>query len=232
MLLEPRHFSDLSPHIKEPQNCIFLFEFLKNNKIWKLRLCLIPKVSCSALSLGALSVSSLHRNVFLLHENMWEQHCLSNIATVTGQVFPKGQLGFSLTSWLSIISCIQYIANINLPSVWFPLSYFHDQATDSECEEEPIKHSFVNHYMSDPSYFNSWKRQQQGLKQTLACSYDECASGDTESYYQTVVTQHSVGGVYTPTGQPASGSRTPVTGFSSFVWHTRGPRPLFAARTT
>ncbi|KAI2666107.1 Protein sidekick-1 [Labeo rohita] len=83
--------------------------------------------------------------------------------------------------------------------------------------EEPIKHSFVNHYMSDPSYFNSWKRQQKGLKQTLACSYDECASGDTESYYQTVVTQHSVGGVYTPAGQPAPGSRTPVTGFSSFV---------------
>uniref|UniRef100_A0A8C2PW60 Sidekick cell adhesion molecule 1a n=1 Tax=Cyprinus carpio TaxID=7962 RepID=A0A8C2PW60_CYPCA len=89
--------------------------------------------------------------------------------------------------------------------------------TDSECEEEPIKHSFVNHYMSDPSYFNSWKRQQKGLKQTLACSYDECASGDTESYYQTVVTQHSVGGVYTPAGQPAPGSRTPITGFSSFV---------------
>uniref|UniRef100_A0A672KD05 Sidekick cell adhesion molecule 1 n=1 Tax=Sinocyclocheilus grahami TaxID=75366 RepID=A0A672KD05_SINGR len=83
--------------------------------------------------------------------------------------------------------------------------------------EEPIKHSFVNHYMSDPSYFNSWKRQQKGLKQTLACSYDESASGDTESYYQTVVTQHSVGGVYTPTGQPAPGSRTPLTGFSSFV---------------
>nr|XP_055046951.1 protein sidekick-1 isoform X1 [Misgurnus anguillicaudatus]XP_055046954.1 protein sidekick-1 isoform X1 [Misgurnus anguillicaudatus] len=91
------------------------------------------------------------------------------------------------------------------------------EATDSECEEEPIKHSFVNHYMSDPSYFNSWKRQQKGLKQTLACSYEDCASGDADSYYQTVVTQHSVGGVYTPTGQPAPGSRTPVTGFSSFV---------------
>ena len=71
--------------------------------------------------------------------------------------------------------------------------------------------------MSDPSYFNSWKRQQKGLKQTLACAYEECASGDTDSYYQTVVTQHSVGGVYTPAGQPATGSRTPVTGFSSFV---------------
>ncbi|XP_047663711.1 protein sidekick-1 isoform X3 [Tachysurus fulvidraco] len=91
------------------------------------------------------------------------------------------------------------------------------EATDSECEEEPIKHSFVNHYMSDPSYFNSWKRQQKGLKETLACAYEECASGDGEGYYQTVVTQHSVGGVYTPAGQPAPGSRTPLTGFSSFV---------------
>ncbi|XP_059414542.1 protein sidekick-1-like isoform X5 [Carassius carassius] len=98
-----------------------------------------------------------------------------------------------------------------------PAEMSESEATDSECEEEPIKHSFVNHYMSDPSYFNSWKRQQEGLKQTLACSYDECASGDTESCYQTVVTQHSVGGVYTPGGQPAPGSRTPVTGFSSFV---------------
>ncbi|TSK31292.1 Protein sidekick-1 [Bagarius yarrelli] len=77
------------------------------------------------------------------------------------------------------------------------------EATDSECEEEPIKHSFVNHYMSDPSYFNSWKRQQKGLKETLACAYEECASGDGEGFYQTVVTQHSVGGVYTPAGQPA-----------------------------
>ncbi|XP_017558685.1 protein sidekick-1 isoform X3 [Pygocentrus nattereri] len=98
-----------------------------------------------------------------------------------------------------------------------PAEISESEATDSDCEEEQIKHSFVNHYMSDPSYFNSWKRQQKGLKQTLACAYEECASRDGEGYYQTVVTQHSVGGVYTPAGQPATGSRTPVTGFSSFV---------------
>ncbi|XP_030646363.1 LOW QUALITY PROTEIN: protein sidekick-1 [Chanos chanos] len=98
-----------------------------------------------------------------------------------------------------------------------PADMSESEATDSDCEEEQIKHSFVNHYMSDPSYFNSWKRQQKGLKQTLACAYEECASGESESYYQTVVTQHSVGGAYTPSGQPAQGSRTPVTGFSSFV---------------
>ncbi|KAF3852160.1 hypothetical protein F7725_005515 [Dissostichus mawsoni] len=33
--------------------------------------------------------------------------------------------------------------------------------------------------------------------------YEECATADTEPYYQTVVTQHSTGGAYTPTGQPA-----------------------------
>ncbi|XP_041942102.1 protein sidekick-1 isoform X2 [Alosa sapidissima] len=98
-----------------------------------------------------------------------------------------------------------------------PTEVSESEASESECEEDQVKHSFVNHYMSDPSYFNSWKRQQKGLKQTLACAYEECASGDTDSYYQTVVTQHSVGGVYTPAGQPAAGSRTPVTGFSSFV---------------
>ncbi|XP_062868629.1 protein sidekick-1 isoform X2 [Trichomycterus rosablanca] len=98
-----------------------------------------------------------------------------------------------------------------------PAELSESEATDSECEEEQIKHSFVNHYMSDPSYFNSWKRQQKGLKQTLACAYEECASADGDGYFQTVITQHSVGGVYTPTGQPAPGSRTPLTGFSSFV---------------
>ncbi|KAK1805199.1 hypothetical protein P4O66_019553 [Electrophorus voltai] len=97
------------------------------------------------------------------------------------------------------------------------LSESETQATDSDCEEDQLKHSFVNHYMSDPSYFNSWKRQQKGLKQTLACSYEERVSSDADGYYQTVVTQHSVGGVYTPAGQPAPGSRTPITGFSSFV---------------
>uniref|UniRef100_A0A8C6LQ46 Sidekick cell adhesion molecule 1 n=1 Tax=Nothobranchius furzeri TaxID=105023 RepID=A0A8C6LQ46_NOTFU len=98
----------------------------------------------------------------------------------------------------------------------------------SDYEDEQPKHSFVNHYMSDPTYYNSWKRQPKGLKGMAApFGYEECATADTEPYYQTVVTQHSTGGAYTPTGQPAHthvnpntnppGSRTPVTGFSSFV---------------
>ena len=116
------------------------------------------------------------------------------------------------------------------------------QLTDSDYEDEHPKHSFVNHYMSDPTYYNSWKRQPKGLKGTPGpaggpFAYEDCVvaaaavaaagAGDGEPYYQTVVTQHSAGGAYTPTGQPAlthvnpntnpPGSRTPLTGFSSFV---------------
>uniref|UniRef100_A0A674PFT0 Sidekick cell adhesion molecule 1 n=1 Tax=Takifugu rubripes TaxID=31033 RepID=A0A674PFT0_TAKRU len=102
------------------------------------------------------------------------------------------------------------------------------ELTDSDYEDEQPKHSFVNHYMSDPTYYNSWKRQPKSLKAVSSpFGYDECATAEAEPYYQTVVTQHSTGGAYTPTGQPAHthvnpntnppGSRTPVTGFSSFV---------------
>ncbi|XP_069545786.1 protein sidekick-1-like isoform X2 [Brachyistius frenatus] len=109
-----------------------------------------------------------------------------------------------------------------------PTEVSESELTDSDYEDEQPKHSFVNHYMSDPTYYNSWKRQPKGLKGIGApFGYEECATVDTEPYYQTVVTQHSTGGTYTPTGQPAHthvnpntnppGSRTPVTGFSSFV---------------
>ncbi|KAM4584441.1 protein sidekick-1-like isoform 2-T2 [Odontesthes bonariensis] len=109
-----------------------------------------------------------------------------------------------------------------------PTEVSESELTDSDYEDEQPKHSFVNHYMSDPTYYNSWKRQPKGLKGVGApFVYEECATADTEPYYQTVVTQHSTGGAYTPTGQPAHthanpntnppGSRTPVTGFSSFV---------------
>ncbi|XP_020795716.2 LOW QUALITY PROTEIN: protein sidekick-1-like [Boleophthalmus pectinirostris] len=108
-----------------------------------------------------------------------------------------------------------------------PTEMSESELTDSDYEEEQPKHSFVNHYMSDPTYYNSWKRQPKGLKGTATSGfpYEECATADKEPYYQTVVTQHSTGGAYTPSGQPAHtlpnsnppGSRTPVTGFSSFV---------------
>ncbi len=50
--LELRHYSDLSRHIKEPQNGIYCLNFLKKVTILKLRLCFIPKVSYYVLSVG------------------------------------------------------------------------------------------------------------------------------------------------------------------------------------
>ncbi|XP_042293989.1 protein sidekick-1 isoform X3 [Sceloporus undulatus] len=98
-----------------------------------------------------------------------------------------------------------------------PLDASESEATDSDYEDELPKHSFVNHYMSDPTYYNSWKRQQKGTKPPTPYRYEECVTSEAEPYFQTVITTQSSGGVYTPTGQPAPGSRTPVTGFSSFV---------------
>ncbi|XP_028562819.2 protein sidekick-1 isoform X4 [Podarcis muralis] len=98
-----------------------------------------------------------------------------------------------------------------------PLDASESEATDSDYEDELPKHSFVNHYMSDPTYYNSWKRQPKTTKHPAPYRYEECVASEAEPYFQTVITTQSSGGVYTPTGQPAPGSRTPVTGFSSFV---------------
>ncbi|XP_039216202.1 protein sidekick-1 isoform X2 [Crotalus tigris] len=98
-----------------------------------------------------------------------------------------------------------------------PLDASESEGTDSDYEDELPKHSFVNHYMSDPTYYNSWKRQQKGTKHSTPYRYEERVASEAEPYFQTVITTQSSGGVYTPTGQPAPGSRTPVTGFSSFV---------------
>uniref|UniRef100_A0A4W6FX34 Sidekick cell adhesion molecule 1 n=1 Tax=Lates calcarifer TaxID=8187 RepID=A0A4W6FX34_LATCA len=94
-----------------------------------------------------------------------------------------------------------------------PTEVSESELTDSDYEDEQPKHSFVNHYMSDPTYYNSWKRQPKGLKGISApFGYEECATADTEPYYQTVPAHTHVN----PNTNPP-GSRTPVTGFSSFV---------------
>ncbi|XP_077172326.1 protein sidekick-1 isoform X2 [Paroedura picta] len=98
-----------------------------------------------------------------------------------------------------------------------PLDASESEGTDSDYEDELPKHSFVNHYMSDPTYYNSWKRQQKGTKHPAPYRYEECVAGEVEPFFQTVITTQSSGGGYTPTGQGPPGSRTPVTGFSSFV---------------
>ncbi|KAM4631625.1 protein sidekick-1 [Discoglossus pictus] len=96
-----------------------------------------------------------------------------------------------------------------------PLGLSESELSDSDYEDDLPKHSFVNHYMSDPSYYNSWKRQQKNVQHSSPYTYEECEGSEAEPYFQTVT--QSSGGVYTLTGQLPQGSRTPVTGFSSFV---------------
>lgn len=84
------------------------------------------------------------------------------------------------------------------------------QGTDSESEDVPPQHSFVNHYMSDPTYYNSWKRRAPGGR--APHRYEAVAGGEAGPHLHTVVTTQSA--VFAPAGP---GARTPLTGFSSFV---------------
>ncbi|MEQ2178678.1 Protein sidekick-2, partial [Goodea atripinnis] len=57
--------------------------------------------------------------------------------------------------------------------------------SDSEYEVDPNRqktHSFVNHYISDPTYYNSWRRQQKGISRAQAYSFTESESGDPEHH--------------------------------------------------
>uniref|UniRef100_A0A803W335 Sidekick cell adhesion molecule 2 n=1 Tax=Ficedula albicollis TaxID=59894 RepID=A0A803W335_FICAL len=73
---------------------------------------------------------------------------------------------------------------------------------DSEYEVDPghqKAHSFVNHYISDPTYYNSWRRRTP-TPQT---------PGNAPS--------SQPGTLYRPPSSLAPGSRAPIAGFSSFV---------------
>ncbi|XP_055266376.1 protein sidekick-1 isoform X2 [Moschus berezovskii] len=82
------------------------------------------------------------------------------------------------------------------------------EVTDSESEDAPPQHSFVNHYLSDPTYYNSWKRRAGAAPHR----YEAVAGAEAGPAPRAVVTTQSA--VFAPT---ARGARTPLTGFSSFV---------------
>ncbi|XP_057894738.1 protein sidekick-2 isoform X1 [Melospiza georgiana] len=126
-----------------------------------------------------------------------------------------------------------------------PSEVSDSQGSDSEYEVDPAHqkaHSFVNHYISDPTYYNSWRRQQKGISRAQAYSYTESDSGEPEhtplsnsastqqgSLFrpkgsrtptpQTPGTAPSSqpGTLYRPPSSLAPGSRAPIAGFSSFV---------------
>uniref|UniRef100_A0A4W6E2F3 Sidekick cell adhesion molecule 2 n=1 Tax=Lates calcarifer TaxID=8187 RepID=A0A4W6E2F3_LATCA len=98
-----------------------------------------------------------------------------------------------------------------------PSEISDSQGSDSEYEVDPNRqktHSFVNHYISDPTYYNSWRRQQKGISRAQAYSYTESESGDPDHCAPPPL-QHST--LYRPPSSLAPGSRAPIAGFSSFV---------------
>ncbi|XP_035889307.1 protein sidekick-2 isoform X2 [Phyllostomus discolor] len=125
-----------------------------------------------------------------------------------------------------------------------PSEVSDSQGSDSEYEVDPNHqkaHSFVNHYISDPTYYNSWRRQQKGISRAQAYSYTESDAGEPDHAAVTNSSSVQQGSLFrpkasrTPTPQnppnppsqqstlyrpPSSlapGSRAPIAGFSSFV---------------
>uniref|UniRef100_A0A8D1DRC7 Protein sidekick-2 n=1 Tax=Sus scrofa TaxID=9823 RepID=A0A8D1DRC7_PIG len=125
-----------------------------------------------------------------------------------------------------------------------PSEISDSQGSDSEYEVDSSHqkaHSFVNHYISDPTYYNSWRRQQKGISRAQAYSYTESDPGDPDHTPLSNSSSAQQGSLFrpkasrTPTPQnppnppsqqstlyrpPSSlapGSRAPIAGFSSFV---------------
>uniref|UniRef100_G3TZH8 Sidekick cell adhesion molecule 2 n=1 Tax=Loxodonta africana TaxID=9785 RepID=G3TZH8_LOXAF len=125
-----------------------------------------------------------------------------------------------------------------------PSEISDSQGSDSEYEVDPNHqkaHSFVNHYISDPTYYNSWRRQQKGISRAQAYSYTESDSGEPD--HTTLANSNSTqqaslfrpkasrtptpqnppnppsqqSTLYRPPSSLAPGSRAPIAGFSSFV---------------
>ncbi|XP_055994092.1 protein sidekick-2 [Sorex fumeus] len=124
-----------------------------------------------------------------------------------------------------------------------PSEISDSQGSDSEYETEPghqKAHSFVNHYISDPTYYDSWRRQQRGISRAQSSSYGESDSTEQEhgalgsggpqqgSLFRPKASrtptpqnppnpQSQQSTLYRPASSLAPGSRAPITGFSSFV---------------
>ncbi|XP_062448077.1 protein sidekick-2 [Rhea pennata] len=125
-----------------------------------------------------------------------------------------------------------------------PSEVSDSQGSDSEYEVDAghqKAHSFVNHYISDPTYYNSWRRQQKGISRAQAYSYTESDSGEPEhgplatgaptqqgSLFRPAASRTPTpqapanppsqpGTLYRPPSSLAPGSRAPIAGFSSFV---------------
>lgn len=73
-------------------------------------------------------------------------------------------------------SCQGFLCARVCVSVFWRLTVALLQGSDSEYEMDQSRqktHSFVNHYISDPTYYNSWRRQQKGVSRPPAYGYSQ-----------------------------------------------------------
>uniref|UniRef100_A0A3P8S606 Sidekick cell adhesion molecule 2 n=1 Tax=Amphiprion percula TaxID=161767 RepID=A0A3P8S606_AMPPE len=117
-----------------------------------------------------------------------------------------------------------------------PSEISDSQGSDSEYEMDQSRqktHSFVNHYISDPTYYNSWRRQQKGVSRPPAYGYSQpepvpqCQGQATlfrpkgsrtptpSLLSSEPPSQHST--LYRPPSSLGCATQAPTAGFSSFV---------------
>uniref|UniRef100_A0A8C4QH20 Fibronectin type-III domain-containing protein n=1 Tax=Eptatretus burgeri TaxID=7764 RepID=A0A8C4QH20_EPTBU len=95
-----------------------------------------------------------------------------------------------------------------------PESPSEEEGDPDKIEERDTTHSFVNHYISDPTYYNSWRRQQRDLlRPKVQCSL-EGERGEAEGANHVVKSPYasSDGDI-----RMAASFGPGLAGFSSFV---------------
>ncbi len=176
--LKMKHY--LSPHIKEPQNAIYYINFLKNEKIGKLRLCFIQKITCSVLSVSTLAVSSLLCKAFFTvwHERTMacREHSNSNLG--------KGSVLSSFTHphviralWLSFLCGTEYCEECWFGDHWLPLCGQKTPHRDISQNIFCIPHKKVDHrglkwHGMSKYWQNCWVNYplRQSTSWTIKCS--------------------------------------------------------------
>uniref|UniRef100_H3CYJ4 Sidekick cell adhesion molecule 2 n=1 Tax=Tetraodon nigroviridis TaxID=99883 RepID=H3CYJ4_TETNG len=126
-----------------------------------------------------------------------------------------------------------------------PSEISDSQGSDSEYEMDQSRqktHSFVNHYISDPTYYNSWRRQQKGVSRPPAYGHsqpDPLVEQETSAQSPQLQGQSTLfrskgsrtptpsllsseppsqhGTLYRPPSSLGCAAQAPTAGFSSFV---------------
>lgn len=155
----------------------------------------------------------------------------------------RGQQTFTVHTGV-VALCLPALSTRACPRAAADRPILCSQGSDSEYEVDlshQKAHSFVNHYISDPTYYNSWRRQQKGISRAQANSYPESDAGEPDR--AAIVSSGSApqgslfrpkasrtptpqnppnppsqqSTLYRPPSSLAPGSRAPIAGFSSFV---------------